>query len=64
MSRTSCSYHLSESNTFDVDYSYFGHESLAYGVDWIYDMRGNSSHEEAIISCSFYDHNLQLWQAK
>ena len=38
------------------------HESLAYGVDWSYDVSvGQEDDQTLIASASFYDHALHLW---
>jgi diphthine methyl ester acylhydrolase len=41
------------------------HESLAYGVDWSFDLVGSDDGmqeaETLIASGSFYDHALHLW---
>jgi len=36
------------------------HESLAYGVDWSFDSRGDDV--SLVASCSFYDRTLHLWR--
>ena len=38
------------------------HKSLAYGVDWSYDvLTGQGDDQTLIASASFYDHALHLW---
>ena len=45
---------------------YYEHQSLAYGGDWVTlhsgDASGANELNNAIVSCSFYDNSLRLWQ--
>jgi diphthine methyl ester acylhydrolase len=45
---------------------YAEHKSLAYGIDWYFPKKSNESAVDAsrpwVISCSFYDHSLQVWE--
>lgn len=52
--------------------SYMKHTDLAYGCDWVYAVANATaaltasstaqSDNDRIVSCSFYDHQLHLWQ--
>lgn len=47
-------YHILKWNheNLNIYKEYKNHDSLAYGVDWCHDK---------VVTCSFYDHSLQLW---
>ena len=48
---------------------YYEHQSLSYGGDWVTvqprgvtDEKQHQQHFNAIVSCSFYDNSIRLWQ--
>ena len=49
-----------------VTSEYYEHQSLAYGADWVTvhssAASGSDERNNAIVSCSFYDNSLRLWQ--
>ena len=52
--------------SLQVSSEYYEHDSLAYGGDWVTVQSTGaletSEHNNAIVSCSFYDNSLRLWQ--
>jgi len=52
------------SNDWVIVKRFDAHESLAYGVDWSFDLMADDDGQEVetlIASSSFYDHALYLW---
>jgi diphthine methyl ester acylhydrolase len=43
----------------EVVSAYHGHDSMAYGCDWI---QSAASEHDTIVSCSFYDNAVHVWQ--
>ncbi|KAI0308197.1 WD-40 repeat-containing protein [Multifurca ochricompacta] len=48
--------------SWEIQKRYDEHKSLAYGVDWSYQLRQSQPGQTLIASASFYDHALHLWQ--
>jgi len=44
--------------------SYNEHSSLAYGADWKCSTKNESDTARVVVSCSFYDHLLNIWEWK
>ena len=58
-------FHVTKSqDKAEVVASYIKHESLAYGADWgrCSSSDNDGSLHEVMATCSFYDHQLDLWE--